>query len=308
MANHSLKIEFRASLMSLAVLAVMIGNAQAAIDVGRTIDSVTMVSTRTPIGVTPDGLLDETTATIISHAGVVDTQTGLQWIKSPSLAEGQALGYRAATSDEFGSFVTHMGWAPVPGTSHEFALTNGINYQASSKETGIPGRSYAMTNQAPVSFAADADRVSPRFVNWVNNADYLSLAWLDGVEGGAAGAMLTSVQTTFAYNSLKWGLSNASYTDVTTNRALIASPFDLEAGLYDTAGTKWSTVANGLPMVDGIENLKYYMVANAAPGAMPKLMTTVVTATALPEPSSYALMGLGLVGVLAATRRRGRAC
>lgn len=287
------------SFISLAMMA-LVGQAQAAVDFGRTIDAVTTntVTTYSPYnGYSEPTSYSTTTATIVSRPSVVDTQTGLQWIKASTLAEGEALGYRAATTSEFQSFVTHSGWAPLADSSQTFALPSGFSY-VESRTSGTSMAGYSSTvrytnNLAPVSFSTDVSVLGPSpYGSSITQA--VSVAWLDGVAGGSVGAMFTSTLNNYMPICSGARSTSCSTSDNHSNEAAVGALSDLQAGAYDSAshttGSNWSALMNQLPQAEGSTNLMYYMVA-----------------VAVPEPSSYALMGLGLIGVAAAARRQRRA-
>lgn len=232
------------SFISVAVMALWVGQAQAGVDYGNTFG--------------------------VASPGVVDAQAGLKWIKASSLAEGEALGYRAATSDEFQGLLTHKGWEPTDGSFR------------------YPG------NPASVGFTADASLTSSSPAVYTTNYQDVSAAWLDGGSGGLVGAMFHTHHYQYLPSCTGGRMPTCYNPQYDSNEAVIGTLSDLQAGAYDSAthttGSNWSALMNQLPQTEGSTSLMYYMVA-----------------AVVPEPSSYALMGLGLIGVAAATRRQRRA-
>lgn len=270
---RSLAAPLRVLAMAFGVSACgLTGVAHAAIDYGNTIESVTTSTSSWSGQYGSSG--SETTAKIDTHAGVFDAQTGLQWIKSTTLDEGQALGYRLATADEFRTFLSDKGWTAKPGVADQWALTSGFSYSTSSSNSSpgaSSGSSSSVTNLASVSFAPDASASTSGYLGMATLS--MSLGWLDNGAGGKlAGAW-------FDRQDFGGGCSggrNVYCSTVTAYKhdAAVAAFGDLPGGDYA------AVLANVTPSA-----MSYYMVAS------------------VPEPGTMALMGLGLAACLLVARR-----
>lgn len=250
--------------------AVLPGVGHAAIDYGNTIESVTTSSSSWSGQYGTGG--SATTANIDAHPGVWDAQTGLQWIKASTLEEGQALGYRLATADEFRTFLADKGWTAKPEVVDQWALTSGFTYSTSSSYSSpgaSSGSSNSITNLASVSFTADATVTTAGYVDvstsmgWLGNGTGGTLvgAWFDSKStgGGCSGGRNTYCSTATTYK----------------HEAALASFADLSGGEFA------AVLANVKPSA-----VSYYMVAS------------------VPEPGTLSLMGVGMTGLLAVRRRR----
>ncbi len=271
---RSLAAPLRMLAMFLGVSASVLPNvAHAAIDYGNTIESVT-TSTSSWSGQYGTGG-SETTAKIDAHAGVFDAQTGLQWVKASTLAEGQALGYRLATADEFRTFLSDKGWTAKPGMADQWALTSGFSYGTSSSYSSpgaSSGSSNSVTNLASVSFSADASASTSGYlgaatlsvsVGWLDNGagGTLAGAWFDRSDsgGGCSGGRSTYCSTVTAYK----------------HDAAVAAFADLPGGDYAAALAKVTPAA-----------VSYYMVSS------------------VPEPGTLVLSTLGLAACVLVARRQ----
>lgn len=271
---RSLAAPLRVLAMFCGVSAsVLPGVAHAAIDYGNTIESVTTSSSSWSGQYGTSG--SATTANIDAHAGVFDGKTGLQWVKASTLAEGQALGYRLATADEFRTFLTDKGWTAKSGMTDQWALTSGFSYGTSSSYNSpgaSSGSSSTVTNLASVSFSPDASASTSGYLGAATLS--VSLGWLDNGAGGTlAGAW-------FDRNDNGGGCSGGRSTycsSVTAYKhdAAVASFADLPGGDYAAALAKVTPAS-----------VSYYMVAS------------------VPEPGTLTLMGLGLAGFLLVARRQ----
>lgn len=263
--------------LMFAVLAAsaLMGEANASIDIGTTATIVYDPATHQ--------------ASTNTQAGVFDAQSGLQWIKATTLAEGEAMGFRAATSAEFSAFLSHEGWVKRTGTDAVYR---------------VPAQPPIFTAYSLPAFGSDA-----HMYNGANFPERLnfdaSIGWLNGVAGGDVGALFTTVLS----NSMPVfnGRSNpvSSIPDEYTRDALLADVKGLAGGAYDSfapySQNPWSRFLSTDPAsytlspvsrIDGQVALSYFMVA------------------AIPEPGSIWMMlmgGMAVSGVASRRRRRDRA-
>jgi hypothetical protein len=270
--------------VALAISMGFSGAAHAVIDYGNTIESITTTSTHGDDG--HGTSYSSTTATVVDHAGVFDSSTGLTWIKATSLEEGQAQGYRPATASEFGALLLDKGWTATPGSEGEWSLTAGLTYSTSSGYSGWGTGSYASTqvlNRASVTFAEDASLDIPVEYHQPIKLS-VTLGWLDGGAGNQVGGWFdrmdsrTSCSRPSCYTTTQY-----------SHDAVVADLRSLQSGAYESAnhstGSNWSAALGGLPQTEQGPTLMYFMVA-------------------VPEPGTQALMGLGLAGLLLVARRR----
>jgi hypothetical protein len=277
--------------VAAAALAAAIGfsgEVQATIDRGWTIDSVTSVdfsSANANDGTQTYGSI----TTLSQHEGVYDSLSGLNWIKASSLEEGQALGYRAATSSEFSSLMLDKSWTATPSSQGQWSLTTGFDYKDSRIVSSNYGGTYAttssVTNLAPFSFSKDATvSLAEHMGEGTGGTDVsVTLGLLDGGVGQQVAAWLDRD----SHNQLCYGSNRTSgcmSANVHVFSAVVADLQRLKSGAYDTASsTDWATTLATLPAG---QSPSYFMVA------------------AIPEPGTQALMGLGLVGLLLLARHR----
>lgn len=241
----------------LAALALM-GEANASIDVGTTATSVYDQATHQ--------------ASTNIKTGVFDEQSGLQWIKATTLAEGGAQGFRAATSAEFSAFLSHEGWVKRTGA--------GAVYQ-------LPAPTSILTAYSWPAFGSDAHMYNGANFPEYHNFD-ASMGWLNGVAGGDVGAIFTTVVSSYMSNCDLHSNYCSKIPDQTTRDALVADVKSLAGGAYDSfapySQNPWSKFFSTDPAsytltpvsrIDGQVALSYFMVA------------------AIPEPGSIWMMLIG---------------
>lgn len=260
----------------------LFSNAQAAIDYGQTIDSVSVTSSTEYVPYRPsDGYPGYTRITetplIAKRAEVIDQQTGLQWIKASSLEEGQAIGYRAATADEFRSLLSSNNWTVNPEAANQWTQSSGLDYRTRSTYSTLGSSSATYTtvsNMPSISFEYDA--FGSTWIPEQSTVYKVSLGLLDdGVGGVLTGALYTQNRTSSSFQPSASGTSTSSSSTSYTNTAALAPFADLPTGAF----------ASGMSQVNP-SALSYYMVAS------------------VPEPSTWGLMLLGLAGAVVATRQR----
>jgi hypothetical protein len=282
MTNNRSNMAFVRQVVAAALAVTMgfSGNAHAVIDFGNTIESVTINTTHPGLSGQSDF---RTTATFDTHSGVFDTTTGLQWIRATTLQEGQAQGFRLATTSEFRALMLDKGWAAA-GVTDQWTFTGGFSYEEATLSTAFGRSSSSSTsveNLASVSFKRDAVAFAPHITLSV------TLGLLDSGGQSQVGALFDN----------EWGFTNSggsgsgnwsTETHRYTHDAVLANLSDLESGVYDSSshatGGNWSGALGGLPQ----SSVMYFMVAN------------------VPEPSSCALISLGLAGGAIMARRRRR--
>jgi hypothetical protein len=162
MTNNRSNMAFVRQVVAAALAVTMgfSGNAHAVIDFGNTIESVTINTTHPGLSGQSDF---RTTATFDTHSGVFDTTTGLQWIRATTLQEGQAQGFRLATTSEFRALMLDKGWAAA-GVTDQWTFTGGFSYEEATLSTAFGRSSSSSTsveNLASVSFKRDAVAFAP---------------------------------------------------------------------------------------------------------------------------------------------------
>lgn len=263
------RFSFGYFMVGLLAATGLSGEAHASIDFGTTTTKVTDLVTRV--------------GSVNTQAGVFDSQAGLQWIKATTLAEGEAMGFRAATSEEFHAFLSHQGWETRPGTDAVYRL---------------PAPTSILTAYSLPAFGSDAHMYNGANFPELHNFD-ASMGWLNGVAGADVGAILTTVVS----NSMPifMGRSNPPLyvSDQYTYDALVADVQRLAGGAYDSfapySQNPWSMFLSTAPSsytltpvsrIDGQVVLPYFMVAS------------------IPEPGSIWMMLMGGMAVIGVASRR----
>lgn len=198
--------------------------------------------------------------------GNADATTGTNWIKATTLAEGQAQGFRAATTDEFSAYLTHGGFG-APSATQEF---------------------FSRTVLSPrMGFATDT-YVPPSMI-YEYAGPGVTLGLLDGKTTQVGAIMSTTGrQQSPCYPG---DYSYQCYSTIYVNEAAFGSLSEMEAGQHDRysygVGGDWKGALSNLKQPDGGYKLSYFMVS-------------------VPEPSTWMMLSLGLVGAGLARRRATR--
>jgi hypothetical protein len=196
-----------------------------------------------------------------------DAKTGLRWAKASELREGETQGYRAATTEEFTTYVTNVGF----------------------KNAGDQ-QFYGASARPLLGFASDVTLRSS--MEHTYRDPIMSLGWLDG-RTDQIGALLYDVgrkQAQCTPSDYIWMCFEPFYVHV----AAFGSLSEMRAGKHDsyhyTNGGNWASALSQLayPMnspLRGTYNMSYFMVAEG------------------PEPSTWGLVGIGLLALGVFKRR-----
>lgn len=199
-------------------------------------------------------------------AGLTDPVTGQSWVRATTVQEGLDAGFVVATSADFSAYLKHGGFGG-PDANQEF---------------------WTRTSAAPLmGFQADA------YVNTSMPYEYsnptVALGWLNG-NNNSLGAMLytTGRQQSACPGSYSYGC----YSTIYVNEAAFGSLGEFLAGQHDrysyATNGDWKSALGKVAQGDGTYKAGYFMLK------------------AVPEPGTWALMGLGLVALAWGTKRSQR--
>jgi hypothetical protein len=217
--------------------------------------------------------------------GALDSITGLQWAYASSVSEGQALGYRAATVDDFQTLLRDAGLTvnAAQGSARaqsEFGFGPSMNGQGNTTLGALTFRYGAILGMAPQK-TVTSPGLTPLAVG-------VAFGWLGGQPG-----QLGAVGQYEVERPLPCGTGGVCATVMQTRTVDLAgwgTLDELMAGQHSAlvwatdGSTPWS---RGLQQSVGA-SWGYHMVK----------------ASAVPEASTALMLALGLLGVGAATRTR----
>jgi PEP-CTERM motif len=198
--------------------------------------------------------------------GVADPVTGQSWIRATTLQEGLDAGFVPASTADFSAYLQHGGFGG-PDANQEF---------------------WTRTSAAALmGFQADAYVSSSMPYEYSNPS--VALGWLNG-NTSTLGAILftTGRQMGACPGSYSYGCYSAIYV----NEAAYGPLGEFLAGQHDrysyATNGDWKSALSKVAQGDGTYKAGYFMLR------------------AVPEPSTWSLMGLGLVALAWGTRRAGR--
>lgn len=200
--------------------------------------------------------------------GNYDSAAQLKWIKASTLAEGQALGFRAATTAEFSAYLTQGGYG-APSATQEFFSRSVVTPRMGFKEDTF------VRPSMPYEYQGSS----------------VSMGWLDG-SPNQIGALMntTGKQQSPCYPG---DYSYQCYSAIYVHEAAYGTLGEMVQGQHDRyaygVGGDWAGALAEIKQSTGGYNLSYFMVASA-----------------VPEPGSLLMMGLGLAGIGALVRRQGK--
>jgi len=192
-----------------------------------------------------------------------------------------------------------------------FVLTSNVNAApiTSLYSTGVDSNNVGLSVGAAEIHYSILDG-SPSSLNVTSHYAYLAnnseSAWINGLANGHSNEtyVTTFDLTGFDLSTVSLDLDIAvdnTLTDVLIND--ISTGFSIPYGF--PAFQSFSSLNISSNFLDGINTLKFVATNNGGPGAF--RVNASGSATAVPEPSILALMGLGLAGLGFARRRRTQA-
>lgn len=229
--------------------------------------------------------------------GVVDAKSGLKWVLADSLANGQALGFRAATTAEFQQLLLDTGWTTAP-QPNQYAFNTGSQdteqrYGYSVQVTNIPNWTFILAIGMGYSYEND--------INDGFEYDYGVAGALDGGTSGLY-AVMADKQVTHTERTTPTTVHNFNAALVGKLPLIASGSYDsASVNAYNSANMNWSTMlVNKDPLGSpdpsspdfrgylnwAVNTSGYFMVAS------------------VPEPSTWLSMSLGLLALTGVARRR----
>lgn len=211
------------------------------------------------------------------------TDFGVKFLSAPSLAPAQAAAYgNLSPIPELFTFSANDG-IPTPGTSHPLLAAPNLSVMSSNNLSQPTAGSYAQMDSAG-SFALST------LSFWYSSHQ---IGFLDSGPQGARVEALDSNQTSLGYFLLKPQFEAA--TQGQTCGDSVEATF---CNWTKVSGADFTSTASG-----SVSSLRFYNDGNTNTETLYDNIQFQTTA-AIPEPSTYALMALGLAGIAAISRRR----
>lgn len=215
-----------------------------------------------------------------------DTKTGLLWVNI-RLADGEAAGFRVATSAEFATLLGDAGWTSQAGAGQQFLLPTANQATPGSTNMALGG---GWTNYEYENIST----LQPNIYRYSYGSGGL-------LADGNAAAISSDAFTTDQYckTTASGGTSCTPKSVSYTLKAIIGNFDQLKAGAYD-GEKKWSatTVHSGALVTGASQDNPGQWIYHSL-----FYQNTYFMIAAVPEPSTWALMGLGLIAVTVAARR-----
>lgn len=217
-----------------------------------------------------------------AQADQIDPVTGEVWRLFDNAADGTQLGFRAATTDDFRKLLGDANWDARDSSLTTYDLTKGLN------TSSYDGQTYFSENNIPNLSFGTARPMGPIYP-WPNTS---MAGWLQGPQGDKSAGFIEWWQSgASGCNSSRTGCSSYYSFLKNTNSAEIATEAEL--------GTKFAPGA--LPTYFGVD--RYNPLAGFRNAAGDITMGTYMIAAPVPEPSTQAFLGMGLLAVVLCAKR-----